>query len=175
MLIVELFYNLAREHKNIKSFVYGKNYTKGAGNTIYPTVWLDDPILCKVNKNVALYTANVDFLAIPELDRQAVWAQKEMLKIGLDFSEQIKKTRAVSGVSIDYFSFITLRDYYDDKAAGARFTFNLIAPNPANICEDEFDPEKEFERREGLPIFSVYGSDGCAVFSDKKGLPKFDI
>jgi hypothetical protein len=177
MQIVDFFYELARQHASVKAFKYGKPSDKGAGNDAYPLVWLDDPILGQTTGTGATvqYTVNVDFLDIPKVESEVKTKQAAALLTGLDFVERIKQVRSTSGFSVERFSFITLRDYYDDNAAGVRFTFGINQANPVNKCAENFDPEKVFPSVSALPSFDVDAADGCVVFTDKKGLPTFDV
>lgn len=176
MQIVNFFYELARQHKRIKGFNYDKSYDKGAGNDAYPLVWLDDPIYGQsVGTNVVQYTCNVDFLGLPKDEAEVPTVQAEAFLVGLTFAEKIKLIRNVTGFSVERFNFISLRDYYDDNAAGFRFTFTINQANPVDRCAEDFDPEKQFNKIDALPDFKTDNPDGCAVFSDKKGLPNFKV
>jgi hypothetical protein len=177
MQIVNFFYELAKQHEQVRGFRYGKPGDKGAGRDAYPLVWLDDPILGQATGTGATvqYTANVDFLGIPANEAEVPTVQAAMLLIGLDFVERIKQVRQTSGFSTERFSFITLRQYTDDDAAGVRFTFGINQANPVNRCAENFDPSKVFPTVQALPAFDVDAADGCAVFTDKKGLPNFTV
>ena len=175
MQIVDLFFNLAREHKKIKSFFYGKSYEKGAGNEVHPLVWLDDPIYGQSNNPTVQYTCNVDILGIPSNDGDVLSIQDSAMIVGLSFAEKIKTSFSTLGFSIQGVSFVTLRDYYDNNAAGCRFTYSINQANPVDRCNDDFDPEKKFASASELPNFSTDNPDGCAVFNDKRGLPDFKL
>lgn len=175
MQIVNILYELARQHKQVKGFYYGKSYEKGAANEAHPLVWLDDPVYGRSVNHVLTYTCNVDILGIPENDSQVQAVQSAAFAVGLTLAEKIKQVRAVTGFSLDDFTFLTLRDYYDNNAAGCRFTYTIIQANPVDRCNDDFDPAKEFPRMDALPDFTVENPDGCAIFSDKTGLPNFKI
>lgn len=177
MQIVDFIYNLAREHKRIKGFVYGRAYNKGAGQDMYPLVWLDDPILgTSEGDNVIRYTLNIDVLGIPEdAPADTLTVQDAAFTAGLSIIEKIKQIRYTSGFSVDSFSFISLSDYYDDNAAGQRFTLSIKQANPVDRCADDFDPTKQFTSLKGLPSFLVANPDGCAIFSDVPTLPNFKI
>jgi hypothetical protein len=175
MQIINLFYELARQHNQIRSFYYGKSYEKGSGNEAHTLVWLDDPLYGRsVNQTIA-YTCNVDFLGIPEDDKNTIDVQTAAFTVGLEFAEKIKQEQAKTGFSLSDFSFISLRDYYDNKAAGYRFTYTIIQANPVDKCNNDFDPNKQFPTRDALPQFNIENPDGCAVFTDKNGLPNFKI
>lgn len=175
MQIVDFLYNLAREHKRINGFRYGRAYEKGAGNAAYPLMWLDDPILGNSAGDTVRYSVNVDVLGIPDSNKDAdvLQVQTDAYTAGLSTIERIKVIRPLSRFSIDGFSFITLRDYYDDGAAGVRFTMTIIQANPVDRCAEDFDPTKQFPTVKTLPEFLVDNPDGCAIFNNGTGLPNF--
>lgn len=176
MQIVNFFYELARQHKLIKGFNYNKSYGKGAGNDSYPLVWLDDPVYGQsLGTNALQYTVNVDFLGIPATEAEVPAVQAEAFLVGLSFAEKIKQIRTNTGFSVERFSFLSLRDYYDDNAAGFRFTYAINQANPVDRCAEDFDPDKQFTKIDALPDFKTDNPNGCAVFSDKKGLPNFRV
>lgn len=175
MQIVNFFYEIARQHRRIKGFAYGKGYEKGAGMEMHPLIWLDDPILGQSVGNTIRYTVNVDVLGVPKKPSDAVAVQTEAFNVGMGIIERIKTQRASTGVSLDSFSFITLRDYYDNNAAGVRFTMQLITANPVDRCADDFDPTKQLGKIDALPNFDTDAPDGCAIFNNSVGLPDFKL
>lgn len=176
MQIVNFFYELARQHKRLKGFTYNKAYRKGAGNSMYPLLWLDDPIAGQaVGDGVIRWTVNADFLGLPKDADEVPAVQAGAFDAALSLIEQIRKVRATTGVSIEGFNFLSLRDYYDDNAAGYRFTMTLNQANPVNRCLEDFDPAKTFPAMKSLPDFNVDHPDGGAIFSDTKGLPNFKL
>lgn len=178
MQIVNLFFELARQHLYIKGFRYGKTYEKGAGSDIYPLTWVDDPINGQSANDATLrHIVNVDFLGIPKDNAEVEAVQSAAYLAGLSFKEKIRELNRKGDIkeNVESFGYITLRDYYDDNAAGCRFTFTLIGPNPVNRCADYFDPAKKLDKSKPLPDFKTDNPNGCAVFNDKKGLPNFSI
>lgn len=175
MQIVNFFYELARQHKQINGFFYGKAYEKGAANEAHPLIWLDDPIYGQNVNQTLSYTCNVDILGIPEDDEDVLDVQTAAFNVGLTLSEKIKQVYQSTGFKVDGFTFVSLRDYYDNNAAGYRFTYTIVQANPVNRCNDSFDPSKQFPKINALPDFKVENPDGCAVFSEKTGLPNFKI
>lgn len=173
MQIVDLFYNLAREHKKIKAFFYGRTYEKGTGNEMHPLLWLDDPLYGVSNNQTLQYTCNVDILGIPENDSDVLNVQDSALSVGLTIAEKIKTSYTKTGFTINSLSFVTLRNYYDNNAAGIRFTYTVNQANPVDRCNDDFDPDKQFTKPSDLPDFKTDHPEGCAIFSDKPGLPNF--
>lgn len=176
MQIVDFFYELAKEHKLINGFRYGSRGGKGNGKDPYPLMWLDDPILWGgTNEATGEYTVNLDILGIPD-ETQTVQDLQDMAEnIGLSIIQRMLQIRAISGYRVARYSFITLREYYDDDAAGCRFTYNIAAANPVDRCVNDFDPTKVFPTVNDLPKFNVENPDGCAVFYNGNGLPKFNI
>lgn len=175
MQIVNFLYELAREHNKINGFIYGKGYEKGAANEAHPLVWLDDPIYGQTVNQTIQYTVNVDILGIPENEEEVLEVQTAAFNVGLTIAEKIKQIFPQTGFKCNDYNFITLRDYYDNSAAGCRFTYTIIQANPVNRCADDFDPSKEFPKIEALPDFKIENPNGCAVFNDKTGLPNFKI
>ncbi len=175
MKIVNIIYKLAREHIAIKSFYYGRNYQKGVGSEPYPMIWLDDPISASANGSGVLlktlgYSFNFDVLDVPKTDTEVIAIQTACESIGLSIIEQIKKQ-----VQVDSVRTITLRDYYDNKSAGVRFSVSITIPNPVNLCSDDFNPEKQFDKKSYLPDFTIGSPSGCDVFDDKSGFPNINL
>lgn len=178
MQIVNFLYELARQHTRINSFVYGKAYTKGAGNNKYPLFWLDDPVSGQTDgDNVIRWSVNMDVLGIPANNDEVEAVQTAAFNSMLTTFEKIRelKRTGLSRFSLGDFNFISLRDYYDDKAAGFRFSFTISQPNPVDRCVEDFDPAKQFVTTEALPTFETEAPSGCAVFADKGGLPNFKL
>lgn len=175
MQIVNLFYELARQHKKINGFFYGKTYEKGAANEAHPLLWLDDPVYGQSVNQTLQYTVNVDILGLPANDKEVLDVQTSAFNVGLSIAEKIKQAKEPRGFSVDSFTFLSLRDYYDNNAAGYRFTYTLKAVNPVDRCADDFDPSKEFPKIDALPEFNLENPDGCAVFNNKNGLPNFKL
>lgn len=176
MQIVNLFYELARQHLHIKGFRYGKAYEKGAGSDVYPLAWLDDPLNGQsLNDATIRHIVSVDFLGIPKNDADVLAVQSAAYLAGLSFKERIRELKNETKINVEGFGYITLRNYYDDNAAGCRFTYTLVGKNPINRCTEYFDPAKQLEVGKPLPDFNTENPNGCAVFNDKKGLPNFKI
>jgi hypothetical protein len=175
MQIVNFFYELARQHKQIKGFFYGKAYEKGAANEAHPLIWLDDPIYGKSDSQTLSYTCNVDILGIPENGKDVLDVQTAAFNVGLALAEKIQRIYRFTGFKADGFTFVSLRDYYDNSAAGYRFTYTIVQATPVNRGNDDFDPSKQFSKIDALPEFRVENPDGCAVFIKKTGLPNFKI
>lgn len=171
MQIVNIFYELARTHKNLKGFYYGGQ--RGAGNSVYPLLWLDDPITGRTfGPNALSWGVNFDVLGIPGTEAEIATVQGEAFTAGLAIIERLK---TLPGYTVDAYNFITLREYYDDNAAGVRFTANLVRAIPLNLCVEYFDEGKVFPNLATLPDFNTDNPDGCAVFNKDGVLPDFKI
>jgi hypothetical protein len=179
MQIVDFFYTIARENLRIKSFTYGRPSAKGAGSDKYPMIWLDDPITGGTqaigNLGALQYTVNADILGVPINDNDVVNVQDAAFLIGLGIPERAKVIYKTTGVTFLGFNFISVRDYYDDKAAGVRFTYTISVASPVDRCANDYDPNKVFENAQILPQFSVDAPGGCAIFTDYVGLPNFSV
>ncbi len=158
MRIVDLFYTQARQHRAVRGFRYGKGDGKGGTGDCYPLVWVDDPVYFQSVGQGLRYTVNFDVLGIPDEGYGVIDVQRAAQAVGLDILERLRQKRAETGYHPDGFSGVSLRDYYDDGAAGWRFTASFIAANPVSLCEDPFDPEKK------LPVAGRW---------DKPCLPNF--
>lgn len=186
MEIVNFFYELARQCLPIKGFGYGRNTAKGAGNEVYPLVWLDDPILFNSNtqgnppNSTGDFTVNLDFLDIPDKsdpNKNVALIQARCLTYGLLFMERIRQLKEEPRYALVRWTAISVSEYYDNNAAGWRFTVVLTRALPLLICDIDlaFSKTKTLVTDKPLPNFAVDNPEGCAVFSDKAGLPKFDI
>lgn len=176
MQIINFIYELARQHKKIKAMYYGKAYEKGAGNHVYPLLWLDDPLLGRsVGPSAFTWTLNVDILGLPTGPANVQATQDEAFTAGLAIIQRIKDTFPAHKTTIEGFTFMSLSDYYDDNAAGYRFTITLTQANPLNICVEYFDPLNTFPAISVLPDFNLDNPEGCAVFNDTSTLPNFEL
>lgn len=161
MQIVDLLHEQARQHKAIRGFAYGKSYEKGGEGVAYPLVWVDDPVYMQSVNNGLRYTVNFDVLGIPGKRGNVAAVQDAAQAVGLDILERLKQIRTDTGCHPDGFSAVSLRDYYDDNAAGWRFTAYFISANPVPRCAEHFDPEKRlpavdtFRNKPYLPNFSL--------------------
>lgn len=178
--IVRLFYELARTHERVRGFIYAQSRDKGYGNEFHPLVWLDDPILGRSGTNNAYtWTVNFDVLGVPDGYYSEEHIQARADAIALDMIEKIKKTRFEDlkhGFSVGSVADLTLRNYYDNKAAGKRYTIELIGPYAGNRCTDPFDPDKVLPSDSLLPDIDTSNAQGCAIFKEKGDLlPNFDF
>lgn len=161
MRIVDLLHEQARQHEAVRGFAYGKTYEKGGEGIAYPLVWVDDPVYVQSVNQSLRYTVNFDILGLPGKKGDAAAVQDAAQAVGLDIMERLKQIRNDTGYHPDGFSAVSLRDYYDDNAAGWRFTAYFIAANPVPRCAEHFNPDKRlssvdtFQGKTYLPNFSL--------------------
>ena len=173
--IIEVFRTQARQHKTIRSFYYNRNYEIGSGNEAHPLFWLEDPIGGRNQQNTFTNDINFSILFAPKQDDDIQVLQNLAFSIGLNILERIKHDN-VSPVSVlPAWSYLTLRDYYDNNACGCRFSVQLVHRNMQNLCliNEQFEKDKTFELNNQLNDFDVSVANSCETFVNK--LPKFDI
>lgn len=186
--LVKTFYDLAREHKLVKSFKYDRpSKGLGIGDELMPHVFLEDPLFfgdTNTTTGVVPVTVNFDIMITPQmLNNYCVYPSTEA---GQALCESIAKNfiariKQIIGEGDEYlkgivsWSILTLKHYYDNDCDGVRVTLVLNVKNDINFCDVEahFDPEKEFKIEQPLADIDTSGADGCAVFSEKK-LPTFN-
>lgn len=174
--IIQIFLNQAREHKTIKAFYYNRNYEKGSGKDMYPLFWLEDPITGQNLDNVFTNSVNFSILFIPDDKISIVNSQSLAFSIGLNIIERIKKyTNDLAITILPNWNYTTLRHYYDDDASGCRFSVNFNQVNMQNLCliDEQFDPDKQFDKNKTLPEFSNNPSNTCEKFVNK--FPDFNL
>lgn len=186
--LVKTFYDLAREHKLVKSFKYDQlSKGMGIGDEMMPHVFLEDPLWfgnTDLITGVVPVTVNFDVVITPQmLNNYSVYPSTEA---GQALCESIAKNfiarlKQIIKDGDDYvkgivsWSIVTLRHWSDNDADGVRVTLVLNVWNDINFCDLEahFDPDKEFKVEEIFNDIPTNDADGCAVFSDKK-LPTFN-
>lgn len=177
--IINIFRELARTHKTIKSFYYNKNYELGAGNEPHPLLWLEDPIMGNnvgVNGSVFSNSVNFSVLFVPDTEHTTEQLQSLAFSIGLNMIEKIKQDKESYFTIKPDWTYLTLSDYYDNNSVGCRFSCNLITKNISNLCllPEQFDDNKQLEAETTLPDFDIKVTEnGCETFTNK--LPDFDI
>lgn len=174
--IIELFRNQAREHKAIRSFYYNRNFELGSGNELHPVFWLEDPISGRNQQHVFTNTVNFSVLFIPKDEAETIQYQNLAFSIGLNILERIKADENIPVTVLPTWTYLTLRNYYDNNACGCRFSVDLVQRNMQNLCliEEQFDSDKEFEEKDILNRFDInISKGGCETFVNK--LPVFDL
>lgn len=187
--IVNTFYELARQHKLIKSFKYDRvSKGMGVGNELMPHFFLEDPIFLsdtETKVGVVPVTVNFDIVITPQLlQNYGVYpsceaGQNLCYRIALNMIAKLRND-AISGdsfvKSVVSWSFLTLKHWSDNDADGVRCTLVINVPNEINFCDvdEHFNPDKEFKLDELMSSIDTSDADGCAVFSDKK-LPNFTL
>lgn len=177
--IIDTFYDLSRQHKLIRSFEYNRvSKNMGSGEQLYPRVLLEDPIyindstpttgqvVCTVNFDItclpqAFSNFNVKQLTVEE-------CQNVCHQIALHFVARLRELNkdfeTRNGIEVLTYSFITLRNWGDDRAAGVRCTLRLAVENDIQLCDldEHFDDEKEFDLGELLNDIDTDDAHGCS-------------
>ena len=195
--IIKTFYNISREHKLIRQFVYDKvSKSAGIGEENMPLCHLEDPIIihnssltdgsvrCSVNFDIvmsphAFENYNMKQLTIEECQTIAhsiaLNYVAKLRDINLNYEKYDENEYNTSIKVIDY-NFVTLRYWFDNSAAGVRCSMVISVDNPISYCdlEGHFDPDKEFDINELLTDINTDDAEGCSASFGYK-LPKFHI
>ena len=182
--IIRTFYNISKEHKLIRGFKYDRlSKSAGVGEDNHPLCFLEDPIYvadstlsdgsvrCTVNFNIimtpqAFENYNTRQLSVEECQTVAhaialnyVAKIKDIEKHYEEYDDEEYNT----SMKVISYSFVTLRNWYDDNAAGVRCTMVITVDNPINYCdlEEHFDPNKEFNLGELLQPINTDDAQGC--------------
>ncbi len=171
--IISLFRDQAHAHKAIRSFYYNRNYELGAGNEYHPVFWLEDPIMGRNQQNVFTNTVNFSILFVPKDEDEVSDFQNLAFSIGLNILERIKIDSYLPVTVLPTWTYLTLRNYYDNNACGCRFSVDLVQRNMQDLCliEEQFNMDKDFENNMALSDFKINGTN--AAFANK--LPVFDL
>ena len=188
--VIETFYDLSKQHKLIRSFVYDRvSKGMGTGEKNYPQCFLEDPIyiLDSTPLDGKVYvTVNFDITCLPHAfsnynvkQLTEVECENVCHQIALHYVARLrdlnKDFETRNGVEVVKFSFVTLRNWGDDKAAGVRCTVRLAVDNDIQLCDldEHFDPEKEFDLGKLLDDVDTDNAHGCVEFDYK--LPKITL
>ena len=178
--VIETFYDLSKQHKLIRSFVYDRvSKGMGTGEKNYPQCFLEDPIYILDSTPFditclphAFSNYNVKQLSEEECENVchqiALHYVARLRELNKDFDTR-------NGVEVVKFSFVTLRNWGDDKAAGVRCTIRLAVDNDIQLCDldEHFDPTKEFDLGKLLDDVDTDNAHGCVEFDYK--LPKITL
>ena len=173
--ILDIFRNQARQHKAIRAFYYNRNYETGSGKDIYPLLWMEDPIYGRNQDNTFTNSVNFSILFVPKKGEAVSELQHLAFSIGLNIIERIKRNKDIEISIQPDWTYLTLSNYYDDNAAGCRFSVNFVQRNMQNLCliDEQFDQDKQFEESEELPDFIIDPASSCELFLNK--FPGFDL
>jgi hypothetical protein len=196
--IIRTFYNVAREHKLVRQFKYDR-LSKGAGigEENHPLVFLEDPIYVSdstLNDGSVRCTVNFDVVMTPQAfenynSRQLSPEECQTVAhaIALNFVAKLKdieknydlydENEYNTSIHVLSYSFVTLRNWYDNNAAGVRCTMVISVDNPIDYCdlEEHFNPEKEFDLGELLQPIDTDGAAGCVDVAFNYKLPKITL
>lgn len=196
--IIKTFYNIAREHKLIRQFKYDRlSKGSGIGEENHPLMFLEDPIYVAdstLNDGSVKSTVNFDIVMTPQAFENydakqlspeecqtiahaiALNVVAKLRDINLNY-EKYDENEYNTSIKVLHYNFVTLRNWYDNNAAGVRCTMTISIDNPINYCdlEEHFNPEKEFDLGELLQPIDTSDAQGCVdVVFDYK-LPKITL
>ncbi len=188
--VIDTFYGLSKEHKLIRSFVYDRvSKGMGTGEKNYPQCFLEDPIyiLDSTPLDGKVYvTVNFDITCLPHAfsnynvkQLTEVECENVCHQIALNYVARLRDLNkdfdTRNGVEVVKFSFVTIRNWGDDKAAGVRCTVRLAVDNDIQLCDldEHFDPNKEFDLGKLLDEVDTDNAHGCVEFDYK--LPKITL
>lgn len=186
--IYQTFYELARQHKLIRSFRYNYvNVNEGSGEENFPELFLEDNIFINdfsLTGGTVNITINFDITMIPQAfdnEKTGLLTVEECQNVAIVITNTMiaklkndyQDTEDLKPIS---WSIQTLRDWYDNKAAGARCTLTASIKNPIYFCDidEHFDENKTLDMESLLSPIPTNDLGGCVVFSDKK-FPKITL
>jgi hypothetical protein len=173
--IISVFEEQARQHKIIRSFHYHRNYAMGGGNEIHPLFWLEDPVSGRNQNNTFVNSANFSILFIPKRDAQVPGLQNLAFSVGLNMLEHIRQDKDSPLGLLPDWTYMTLRDYYDNNACGCRFSTDFTHRNTQNRCllEAPFDKDKTFDGNALFKNFDLNSNENSNTTAAQ--LPEFDL
>lgn len=188
--IIDTFYDLARQHNLIRSFTYDRvSKGMGTGEEDYVQFFLEDPIYirdatpltgtvqCMVNFDITCLPhafSNYDVKQLTEEECQNVCHQIALHIVAKLRSDNLEwETR--NGIEVLKYSFVTLRNWGDDRASGVRCTMTLSVENDIQLCnlDEHFNPEKEFNLGGLLSDINTDDAHACESFDYK--LPRITL
>ncbi len=172
--IIKSFRDQAQEHKAIRAFYYGRNFEKGSGKDIYPLFWLEDPLYGHNGNNIFINTVNFSILFLTAAGKTAAELQNLSFSTGLNIIERIKAQKGLIGIQPGW-TFTSLRDYYDDSAAGCRFSVNISIRNMQDLCliDEQFETPGKFADMAKQENSGILPDGNNKVYTS--GLPVFDL
>lgn len=197
--IIRTFYNISREHKLVRQFKYDRlSKGSGIGEENHPLVFLEDPIYVgdsTLNDGSVRCTVNFDVVMTPQafenfdVDKQLSPEECQTVahSIALNFVAKLKdistnydkydENEYNTSIKVISYSFITLRNWYDNNAAGVRCTMVISVDNPISYCdlEEHFDDSKEFDLGELLNPINTDDAQGCFDVSFDYKLPRITL
>ena len=171
--IIDTFYQLSKEHKLVRSFVYNRvSKAKGTGEQLYPQVFLEDPIYIRAAEPLQgkiPVQVNFDITCLPQAfnnlnTRQLTEEECQNVchQIALHFVAKLRELN---------------RDFNtrNDDSSGVRCTLDLLVDNDIQLCDldEHFDPDKEFDLGKLLADVDSENAAGCVTFDYK--LPKIKL
>lgn len=196
--IIRTFYNISREHVLVRQFKYDRlSKGSGIGEENHPLVFLEDPIYVSdstLNDGSVRCTVNFDVVMTPQAfenynRRQLTPEECQTVahSIALNFVAKLKdisnnyeeydEDEYNTSIRVVSYSFMTLRNWYDNNASGVRCTMIISLDNPINYCDldEHFNPDKEFDMGDLLQPINTDDAQGCYDVSFDYKLPQINF
>lgn len=189
--IINTFYDLAKQHKLIRSFGYDRvSKNMGSGEQLYPRFLLEDPIyindstpttgqvICNINFDITCLPHAFSNFNVEQLTEEE--CQNVCHQIALNMVAKLRANNLEwdtrNGIEVLDYSFMTLRHWGDDDASGIRCSMKIAVDNDINFCDldEHFDSEKEFDLGKLLNDIDTDNATGCVTFDYKLPLIKLD-
>lgn len=196
--IIRTFYNIAREHKLVRGFKYDRlSKGSGIGEENHPLVFLEDPIYvgdstlndgsvrCTVNFDVVMTPQAFENYNVKQLSPEECQTISHAIALNFvafikdmehhyeDYDDEMYNT----SMKVLSYNFVTLRNWYDNNAAGVRCTMIITVDNPINYCdlEEHFNEDKEFDLGELLQPIDTNDAEGCVDVTFDYKLAKINL
>lgn len=174
--IYEMIYNLAEQHKFVRSFKYGTlSKNQGIGEEKLPQVFLESPIYFNANSNrpasvkftfdILLNSKSLEGLGLTD-SLSPVTQQILAEEIAKSFIAKITDNENI--LQFNSYSILQLNNFYDNNSFGVRVSIDAVCNPNIGWCselDENFDPDKEFEVDRLLPETKTPDPEGCATFS----------
>ena len=168
--IVNYIGSVGLKHKAVKTFKYQKrSLINQQNNNGYVELIVEDNAYLQqvITQNIFTATFNVDILGFPKDDTEILGIQSLCMQIAVEIMAYIEKDGTFLGkLSIHDYDILLVSHFTDDSSCGVRLSFELIIPNPINLCSfmDNFDENVEIVEK---PTLNLTQADK-AVSTDKK-------
>lgn len=154
--IIDRFY----KHLLVKTVKYQQEILINAQpNNRYFEVVIDNQPILNSTENEGVLQMNYNIIILGNNDNELT-IQDNALHIGLDVIYYLNTNRDIYPISVEEYSFVGLSSYTDDNASGVRLSLTLSIPSPINLCEDNFDEDKDFSRDSDF-IIDLNPNDEC--------------
>lgn len=143
--IIEVVRETFLRYKGVRVFRYQDRLLNNAqGNEDEIQVFCDSQTLSQFNvtTNIAKMEMNIFILRQPSDEKPILVCQDDCYLVAANVVAKLDVLEDYRGIlSVYDWSIVTVDHVTDNDSAGVRLTLVLSIPNPANLCEDVFNPE----------------------------------